>query len=209
MWNKLIKYRERLLFISLVLSVTVSGQEPSDTVNSSKPVLIDATLIFTNDDSLNGKILYRNQYEYQFRIILTDTIGNVIEYYTPKDLRGFIYVIDSSRYRYDAMDNPMDIGKVFLRLMYRGENSVYQFLEANQRNNRISFRLQYYIWNEVWRDPPITPENTTWALLKHFSDCPELEYKIKTGEYGFSSMAKILREYEKCSLTDRYEFFYE
>jgi hypothetical protein len=67
----------------------------------------------------------------------------------------------------------------------------------------------YYLWEKEWLPPPLSLRYETESLLHHFSDCPELEYKIKTGTYGISHIEMILKEYEACELTDEYEFFYE
>jgi hypothetical protein len=171
-------------------------------------LLTDAKLWKAND-TVRGKIDYINQYNLQFSVTLTDTSGNVIKYYSPKELDGFSILLQKEEMVFRSIENPYDIGRVFLMLIYEGTFSVYLYLELNQRSSFISFVPYYYIWKDGWVEPPITVAHEKEALLMHFSDCPELEYKIKNGEYGLTSIIKIIEEYQDCQLTDDYEFFYE
>lgn len=172
-------------------------------------ILVDSELLTGNGDTVKGKLIYINQYNFQFNLTLADTSGNVIKHYSPKDIEGFRYWLDDKMVEYESMLNPVDIGRVFLRVLYRGHYSVYQFLDINYKSSVLSYLTFYYLWDGDWIDPPITNQNETTALLHHFSDCPELEFKIKTHHYDLSDIRQILIEYQNCTLTDEYEFFYE
>ena len=93
--------------------------------------------------------------------------------------------------------------------MYQGEYTLYQYLEINYKSTVLSFLVSYYLWNKEWLLPPITQQYETESLLYHFCRCPELEFKIKSGIYGLPEIRDILTEYEKCELTDKYEYFFE
>ncbi len=94
-------------------------------------------------------------------------------------------------------------------MLYEGDYTVYQFLELNQKSSVLSFIASYYLWQGKWLEPAISHQHEKESLLHHFSDCPELEYKIKTDEYGLNEIKAIIEEYVNCDLTDDYEFFYE
>jgi hypothetical protein len=193
----------------IVLVLYCGSMHELSAQDSDKPVLVDGQIFTLAGDTIEGKLLYINQYNFQFSITLTDTSGNLISYYSPKDITGFSYNLHEDQVEFISMSNPSDLGKVFLRLLYKGKYTVYQFLEINHKSSYLTFRTFYYLWDKQWLEPPITFEFETESLLYHFSDCPELDYKIKTGAYGFSNLSLILNEYESCHLTDEYEFFYE
>lgn len=172
-------------------------------------ILLEASLYTISGDTIVGKIKYVNHYNIQFNLPIVDTGGNVIAYYSPKELKGFSYTLLDENYNFISKDNPAGVGKVFLRLLYDGRFSVFQFLELNTKSNYYSFITKYYLWNSDWLEPPITHEFEKQSLLYHFASCPELEYKIKTGEYAFPQIRKIIDEYDACNLTDDYEYFYE
>ena len=203
MWNK---YNIGLL---LVLLFNLFNQNLVFTQEDRDFILVDSKLWDVKGDTTEGKLIYINQYNFQFNLMLADTSGNIIKHYSPKDLAGFYYFIDDRIEEYESMLNPVDIGKVFLRVLYRGSKSMYQFLDINFKSTVLSYLTYYYLWEDNWLDPPISRQNERSALLHHFSDCPELEYKIKTLEYNLSHIRLILNEYHECQLTDEYEFLYE
>ncbi len=205
MWNKYtIGFNLLLFLLSFPSQYSVMAQE------KDKPLLVDGKLWDLNGDTIEGKIIYINQYNFQFNLTLADTSGKPIKNYSPKELTGFCYFLDDNvEVAYESMTNPTDIGKVFLRVLYKGDRSVYQFLDINYRSTSLSYLTFYYLWDREWLDPPFSAQNQTAALLHHFSNCPELEYKIKTGEYNLTDIRQILEEYKDCRKTDEYEFFYE
>ena len=193
-----------LLFVVCIpVQDLINAQEKDDVI------LVDSKLWDQKGDTIEGKLIYINQYNFQFNIMLADTGGNVIKHYSPKDLAGFSYRLNDQDIEYESMLNPVDIGRIFLRILYRGDYSVYQFLDINYKSTVLSYLSYYYLWNKEWLEPPIHSQNETEALLYHFSDCPELEYKIKTHEYELTDIKKIITEYQDCKLTDDYEFLYE
>jgi hypothetical protein len=203
MWNKYI------IELLLVLLFKLFSQNLVFTQVNDDFILVDSKLWDEKGDTTEGKLIYVNQYNFQFNLVLADTSGNVIKHYSPKDLAGFYYMLDDQIVEYESMLNPVDIGRVFLRVLYKGSKSMYQFLDINYKSTVLSYLTYYYLWEDKWLDPPISAQNETPALLYHFSDCPELEYKIKTSEYSLSNIRLILQEYQECKLTDEYEFFYE
>lgn len=204
MWNKqIIRCFLLLLAISSSPQFSLHAQENEDFI------LVDSKLWNLDGDTIEGKLMYINQYNFQFNLILADTSGNIIKHYSPKDLSGFQYQLENQIVEYESMINPVDIGRVFLRVLYRSEYTVYQFLEINYKSTVLSYLTYYYLWKNEWLEPPISKQNETEALLYHFSNCPELEYKIKTHEYDLSDIKNILHEYKDCELTDEYEYFYE
>ena len=191
------------LFMVLLQNLSCYSQDKENLI------LVQSKLWTFNGDTIEGDLIYNNQYNFQFNLTLADTSGNTIEHYSPKELAGFMYQLEDEVVEYESMLNPVDIGRVFLRVLYRGQITVYQFLEINYRTSVLSFLTYYYLWDGEWLEPPLSLQNETETLLDHFSDCPELEYKIKTQQYDLSDIRTILQEYEHCKLTDDYEFFYE
>ncbi|MBN1953194.1 MAG: hypothetical protein JW801_18460 [Bacteroidales bacterium] len=174
-----------------------------------KDFIVEAKIRTSQGDTLNCNILYINQYNLQFSLTETDTSGNYIRHYSPRDLSGFTYSISEEINEFTSMTNPDDMGRIFLRKVYEGKYTIYQYLEIDRASSVLSFLASYYIWDDKWLKPAITKQFELESLLYHFSDCQELEYKIKTGEYGLGNIVEILQEYENCELTDEYEYFYE
>lgn len=172
-------------------------------------LLVEAKLWTSVGDTISGLLEYMNQYTLQFNITLSDTIENSLKYYSPRDIAGFYFYANGEKVIYHGKENPLNIGKVFLKLIYEGEYSVYQYLEIDQRTSYLSFLTHYFLWKDVWLEPEISIQFEKESLLKHFSKCPEITYKIKTGEYGLKNIVELIDEYEKCDLTDDYEYFYE
>lgn len=172
-------------------------------------ILVKCKLWDQDGDTIEGNLIYINQYNFQFNLTLADTSGKPIKYYSPKELAGFYYKLEDQIVEYESMLNPVDMGRVFLRVLFRGYYTVYQFLDINYKSSVLSYLTYYYLWDNEWLDPPISGQNEIPALLHHFSDCPELEYKIKNKEYDLSNIRQILEEYQDCQLTDEYEYFYE
>ena len=177
--------------------------------DNTNMMLVDSKLWRSERDTIIGMIDYINQYNLQFGLTLTDSGGTTIKYYSTRDLEGFSIVLENDTIIFHSVENPFDIGRVFLRLLYSSEYSVYLYLELDQRTSILSFIPYYFIWKDDWLQPPITIPHEKEALLMHFSDCPEVEYKIKTGEYSLKTLTTIIEDYQKCKLTDEYEFFYE
>jgi hypothetical protein len=171
--------------------------------------LVDCKLWTKEGDTIVGKLLYINQYNLQFNVALTNQNKSPFQYFSPKDISGFVYTSDNEQIEFNSVVNPVDLGRVFLRVLYRGKYTLYQFLEINKKSTVLSFQVSYYLWQNEWLKPPITYLNEKESLLYHFADCPELEYKIKSGTYRLSQIKTIIEEYERCNLTDTYEFFYE
>ena len=193
-----------LSFSCIILQLhNVYGQEKDDFL------LVEAKLWTPEGDTITGLLEYMNQYTLQFNITLADTIENSLKYYSPRDIAGFYFYANGEKVIYHSKDNPLNIGKVFLKLLYKGEYFVYQYLEIDQRTSYLSFLTHYFLWKDVWLEPEISVQFEKEALLKHFYKCPEIEYKIKTGVYGLKNLVELIEEYEKCDLTDDYEYFYE
>ncbi|MBN2524680.1 MAG: hypothetical protein JXB24_15520 [Bacteroidales bacterium] len=198
----------RILFFFVVCFIMQYSQTICQ--ENDEFIAVDVKLWNSDGDTLYGTIDYINQYNLQFSVSLIDTNGNVIKYYSPRDIDGFCFVLNDEKAVFHSVENPLNIGMVFLLLIYEGKYSVYRYLELNQRSSIFSFIPHYYLWSENrWLEPEITKPFEKEALLYHFADCPELEYKIKTGEYGLNSIGTIIEEYEECELTDEYEFFFE
>ena len=182
---------------------SVYGQEKDNLL------LVEAKLWTAEGDTIPGLLEYMNQYILQFNITLSDTVENSLKYYSPRDIAGFYFLANDEKVIYHSKENPLNIGKVFLKLLYEGEYSVYQYLEIDQRTSYLSFITHYFLWQDDWLEPEISVQFEKEALLKHFSKCPEIVYKIKTGEYGLKNIVELIEEYKKCDLTDDYEYFYE
>jgi hypothetical protein len=193
----------------LVAGLLLIRFNPVAAQNATKTFLADAKVWKGPGDTIRNMLIYINQYNCQFNISLTDTITGTTTLYSPKDIQGFSYIIQDETVEYTSMPNPTDLGKIFLRVLYRGTYTLYQFLEINYNTPALSFDVYYFLWKDEWINPPLTQKFERESLLSHFSDCPELEYKIKTGEYGLSKIRNIMTEYEDCKLTDEYEFFFE
>lgn len=172
-------------------------------------MLIDSKLWNTDGDTISGKIEYISQYNLQFSVTISDTNRNALSFYSPRDLKGFCFFLNGEKVFFHSVENPFDMGRMFLKIIYAGEYSVYLYLELNQRSSQLSFIPHYYLWKNGWLEPEITIPTEKEALLEHFSDCPELEYKIKTGDYSLRTIGRIIEEYQKCRLTDDYEYFFE
>ncbi len=172
-------------------------------------LLVDVKYWEDDNDTVFGKALYINQYNFQFNLTICDTSGQPLYYHSPKDLTGFIYYAGSQKYEYFSMLNPVDMGRLFLQVVYQGNYTLFQLLDINYKSTVLSFLVSYYLWDDKWIYPPITSKFERESLLYHFSMCPELEYKIKTGQYGLSQIKNIITEFEQCELTDEYEYFYE
>jgi hypothetical protein len=195
----------RLIGILIILS----GSDYCPGQDGIESTIIDVEYWSPEGDTATAKAIYVNQYNYQFNIIICDTAGVPLSVLAPKDLAGFRYTSGNEIIEFTSLQNPEDMGRLFLRLVYHGKLSLYQLLSMNYSSTIISFNVSYYLWNNKWLVPPLTLQYEREALLKHFAGCPELEFKIKTGRYGLSNIRDIITEYEKCSLTDTYEFFYE
>jgi hypothetical protein len=190
-------------FFFFSLSVQVLSQDEEEKYS------VEGILWNNSGDTIHQKLLYINQFSFQFNITVIDSNDAPVMFYSPKDLAGFKFAIDSDYIEYISMNNPEDLGRLFLRVVYRGKYTLYQFLEQNFKSSMLTYRVSYYLWDDKWLYPPLTYEFEVESLLYHFSDCPELEYKIKSHAYGLSAIKQILKEYEACKLTDTYEFFYE
>jgi len=191
------------LLIILAAATVSKGQ------NNEFPLMVDVKFWKTEGDTLAAKALYINQYNFQFGFNTCDSSGNSLTYYTPKDLAGFFYKTGDEIVEFNSLENPEDMGRLFLRVLHRGRLILYQFLEINHAAPTLTYQAAYYLWNNGWLDPPITQKFEKESLMSHFSECPELEYKIKTGVYGLPQIRNIITEFESCLLTDTYEFFYE
>jgi hypothetical protein len=202
MWNRIVIYCSAILTL-FIYTQPAAGQE------NQRNLLLEAKLWNQQGDTTRCTIIYINQYDLQFKVSCIDTINNEVKYYGPKDLAGFSYIMSDDRVEFQSMPNPEDLGRKFLRIVYRGDITLYQHLEINYKTRYLSYLVSYFLWNGEWMLPPITQAFEKESLLYHFSDCPELEYKIKTGEYGIIQIREIVSEYESCELTDEYEFFYE
>ena len=189
MWNK--------TAILLIILESVTAAFSCQAQEDEQPLMVDVKYWKNSADTSAGKALYINQYNYQFNLTICDTSGQPISYYSPKDLDGFIYYAGNQKYEYKSMLNPIDMGKLFLQVVYQGNYTLYQLLDVNYKSSVLSFLVSYYLWDDKE------------SLLYHFSKCPELEFKIKTGQYGLPQIKDILYEFEHCDLTDDYEFFYE
>jgi len=174
-----------------------------------RALLADVKFWKNDGDTSFGKALYINQYNFQFNLTICDTSGQPLAYYSPKDLEGFIYYAGNEKVEFNSVQNPVDMGRLFLRVVYRGKYTLYQLLDINYKTTVLSFLVSYYLWDNKWIQPPITSNFEVESLLYHFSSCPELEYKIKTGQYRLPHIKAIIEEFEHCDLTDKYEFFYE
>lgn len=172
-------------------------------------LLVDVKLWNENKDTVYGKALYINQYNFQFNLTIVDTSGQPLAYYSPKDLAGFIYYTGNEKIEFNSMQNPVDMGRLFLRVVYRGKYTLYQLLDIDYKTTVLTFLVSYYLWDDTWLLPPITKRFEKESLRYHFSKCPELDYKIKTGQYGLPNIKTIISKFEECDLTDDYEFFYE
>ncbi|MBN1597660.1 MAG: hypothetical protein JW894_05160 [Bacteroidales bacterium] len=205
MLNKLKKFSLFIILgsILLVYNSTIICLQTDD------EYIYDFELWLNEGDTIKTKAFYINQFNLQFCVTTVDTAGNEKETFTPKDLKGFKYNNQASEVEFHSMENPNDMGRLFLRIVYKGEYSLYQFLEINLHSTVLSFTALYYLWNNGWLRPPISKTFEKESLLEHFSDCPELEYKIKKGQYGYSNLNEIMSEYENCELTDEYEFILE
>lgn len=181
--------------------IQVYGQDKGELV------MLESKLWKSPGDTIVGEINYVNLYNLQFIIAVSDTNNKSPKYYSPKDLSGFYCILNNERLIFQSMENPFDRGRVFLQLIYKGKYSAYLFLELDQRTSMFSFIPHYYLWNDVWLEPEISIPLEKEALLYHFSDCPELEFKIKTDEYGLKNIGEIIEEYHECDLVDEYEFF--
>ena len=196
-----------VLFISwLILPLHAS---PGYSQSEDHALLVDVKYWKSKGDTAFGKAMYINQYNFQFNLTICDTSGQPLAYYSPKDLEGFLYTTGDETIEYTSVQNPVDMGRLFLRVVYRGRYTLYQLLDINYRTSVLSFLVSYYLWDNKWVLPPITSSFETESLLYHFSSCPELEYKIKTSQYGLPHIKEIIDEFEHCDLTDRYEFFFE
>jgi hypothetical protein len=182
---------------------------PGRAQEKERGIILEAKLWTQQGDTTQCTILYINQYNLQFKLTCVDTSSQEVIYYSPKDLEGFSYIMSDEEVEFRSMPNPEDLGRIFLRVAYRGKVTLYQYLEINYRTRYLSFLVSYYIWDKAWKLPAITQAFEMESLLYHFSDCPELEYKIKTREYGLIQIREIISEYEACELTDDYEFFFE
>jgi hypothetical protein len=187
----------------LTLTCKTTAQDENDFMQ------VNGILWKTSGDTIYGNIQYINQFYFQFSVTLVDSAGTPTQSFSPGDLEGFIYYIENDTVEYISINNPTDLGRLFLRLMYRGKLLMYQFLELDMKSSELTYKVSYYLWDKKWLYPPISIEYETESLLYHFSDCPELEYKIKSGTYRLSQIRAILHEYEHCKKTDTYEYFFE
>jgi hypothetical protein len=203
MLNKQLLLHFAAFLFQCVFLCSARSQEDDDLL------LVEGKLWTATGDTIHGELLYINQFNYQFNVTIIDTANKSSQVYSPKDLAGFIYYIDNEGYEFLSMSNPSDIGRLFLRVLYRGKFTLFQLLELNQSSPALSYKVYYYLWDKDWLYPPLTQQYEEESLLKQFSDCPELEFKIKSGAYGLSQIRQIITEYEKCKLTDTYEYFFE
>jgi hypothetical protein len=174
-----------------------------------RAILVDVKYWKAEGDTGSGKAMYINQYNFQFNLTICDTSGQPLAYFSPKDLEGFSYYTGNEYIEFNSMQNPVDMGRLFLRVVYRGKYTLYQLLDINYKSSILSFLVSYYLWDGKWILPAITSTFESESLLYHFSSCPELEYKIKTGQYRLPQIKEIIEEFENCKLTDQYEFFFE
>ena len=70
----------------------------------------------------------------------------------------------------------------------------------------MNYKVEYFLWKNGWQLPAITYDDEVGSLLAHFSNCFQLQYKIKSHEYGIAQFRKILAEYENCELINKYDF---
>ena len=172
--------------------------------------LVNATLITYSDDTLNTIIKFGNEFNLQFTITATDTITDRDTIYSPREIKQFYYIVNKDTVSYFSKNSPIDQISVFMKLLYHGKKDLYQFVTLNKKKAPMVLQVEYFIWNNGWELPAISPDNELESLLAHFSNCFELQYKIKSHEYGLQQIKRIIQEYENCKLTDdKYEFFNE
>ncbi len=201
--------KRNYIWLFLFVIILILPHEDIRSQENGELTVVDSKLWTKEGDTIKGKILYINQYNLQFNVTLTDQNKSPFRFYSPRDIAGFVYTIDSEQIEFNSVVNPVDLGWVFLRVIYRGSKTLYQFLEINSKSSVLSFQVSYYLWDNEWLMPPITYPQEKESLLSHFADCPELEFKIKSGTYGLSQIKTLIEEYESCTLTDTYEYFYE
>ena len=108
MWNK-----HTIGYYFLLFLLNFSPQHSAMAQEKDNLILVDGKLWDLNGDTVEGKIIYINQYNFQFNLTLADTSGESIKNYSPKELMGFSYFLDDNVVvEFESMTNPTDIGKV-------------------------------------------------------------------------------------------------
>jgi len=134
-----------IIFIVLVYLVNDNrccGQDSKDML------LIETKLWNEKGDTITGLIDYINQYNLQFNLTIIDTVTGVIKYYSPRDIAGFSFKVNTGEAVFYSVENPFNIGRVFLKAIYQGQYSVYQYLELDQRSSILSFIVHFYLRKE-------------------------------------------------------------
>ena len=196
-------YRPALLLIILFRMMSCNNHCEAQTTGY---FLYHIFLITDTNDTIPALVQFGNEFNMQYTLTSTDTSGNPLTIYTPRDIKKFYYIVNTDTTWYISKESPIDGIGVFMKLLIRGRIDLYQLIVPDKQKSPMNYKVEYFLWKNGWQLPAITYDDEVGSLLAHFSNCFQLQYKIKSHEYGIAQFRKILAEYENCELINKYDF---
>lgn len=175
---------------SLFFSATLQAQTLMDDLLNVKFVYGEAVL--NNDDTIRGAFEFNDGPDNYKNLVYRSTESSAKQLFVPDDVR--VFYMNNNWY----FPKEYDGTKYFMLLCYNDSMSVYQHRHyfttavSNTYNN-------YYLLEKPTGERLMIktgPEfNFKSKVGTFFSDCAELEQKIKKGKYGKDNLMDIAREY--------------
>lgn len=200
----LYKIYHPFLLLSIIHCLIISNIDCS--AQNSNYFLLPVSLITFSNDTIHTRIQFGNEFNLQYTLTSTDTSGNPLTIFTPREVKKYFYVVNKDTTWFISHQSPIGQIEVFMKLLYRSKIDLYQLIVPDKKKGPANYKVEYFLWKNGWELPAITFDNQEESLLAHFSDCFQLQFKIKSHEYGISQLKKIITEYENCELSSEYDF---
>jgi len=178
-------------------------------------------IVAINGDTLNGYIDYRNWERNPDKISFKQNNGDVIQSYTPMDIRGFgvsdeiyesaiiqaeISPVSNAELKYDK-ELDLSTDTAFLQAVVKGVKSLYFY------KNKLG-KEQFYIWKDEGYElliykkylkdedgHSVIVKNTKYIgqLTIYLGECPTIQEKLNDADYQKNSLENIFLAYYKCT----------
>ncbi len=192
-----------LLFIVFLISVTTYG----------KSVYAEGYIITLEQDTLFGSIRIRVDNDDQFmpskvedKVVFVPEKGKRTTY-LPGAIRYFFFFYNFESITYASV--PYFNGQLFMKVISeKGFLKLYQFYPDEEKGLSTAYELAEFIYrtdfNKVSFFYILKPDGAFLFLGKHtprhkilsfFKEDPELAEKIESGEYRYTDVYRMVREY--------------
>jgi hypothetical protein len=208
------KRAPRLLVIVIICLVNVNN---SYSQKNFKPGYV----VDIHNDTIKGKIDYRNWDKTPRVIVFKDLSGQKTTSYTPNSIQSFsvageryvrgIVTIDKSGYRESELTETENLqyktDTVFLLVLVEGSKSLYYLKDENTKmyffisQNGIFETLELIKFLEKGDGAYYiqTKEKFKGQLNYYLQDCPSIQKRILNVSYTKNDLIKLFKEYYKCT----------